>query len=100
MDREKLMELLGSEEMVDRMIEIFESDMPNYLSDLTSQVSNNDWAGAAITAHTIKSQVAYLGLGNAEYLAREIEEKAENEEDLDNLESLADDLSSELSQYL
>ncbi|MBR9920047.1 MAG: Hpt domain-containing protein [Bacteroidetes bacterium] len=99
-DRDKLLELLGSEEMADKLIDIFQSEAPGQLAELNSLVGSGDWAAASIVAHSIKSQVAYLGLDQAEYLAREIEEKTRKEADLDSVAELVDDLDSELQSYL
>ncbi|MCB0704921.1 MAG: Hpt domain-containing protein [Saprospiraceae bacterium] len=99
-DREKLKSLLGDESMVDRMIDIFQSETPGQLSELSQAIEAGDWSNASILAHTIKSQVAYLGLDYAVSLAREIEHKADQEKDLNSLAGLADALDSELQPFL
>ena len=95
-DREHLLSLLGDESLVDRAIEIFQSDVPGQLSALQDAIQSGDLETASRMAHSIKTQCAYMGLTNGESLARDIEYQADAG-NADGLEEMANDLEGEVS---
>lgn len=77
-DLEHLKNLLGSEEMAARFLDIFEQQAPEQLRSIRSGTESGDWKAASIAAHSLKSQLRYLGLNDEAALAAELEQSTES----------------------
>ena len=70
---QKLRELLGSEEAVQRFIDLFRQQLPAYLESLRKASVQADWETLSLSAHALKSQCRYLGLEDAANYLEQLE---------------------------
>jgi HPt (histidine-containing phosphotransfer) domain-containing protein len=74
-DLDKLNNLLGNDkQIVGRFLDLYIEKAPQLAEKLCNQLLHNDYVGASITAHELKSQSAYLGLSDIVQAAALIEE--------------------------
>ncbi|MCC7466754.1 MAG: Hpt domain-containing protein [Saprospiraceae bacterium] len=85
---DKLMELLGSEEAAQRVINMFKQHWPAQLAELENALASEDWETAENSAHAMKSQCRYLGLTDVADLLQSIENQPKNKHDLSLLHHL------------
>ena len=76
-DRERIIELLGGEAMVDRFIETFERESAQLCDAVKQHAEAGDLDQLAIAAHSLKSHLRYVGADEVADLAAELEAKAE-----------------------
>ncbi len=77
-DTSLLKDLFETDEMVARFLAMMIVEIPKSVSDLENFVLNNEFENAAISAHTLKSHLKYLGNDGVSQLAQEIENMCEN----------------------
>ncbi|MBS3914195.1 MAG: Hpt domain-containing protein [Bacteroidetes bacterium] len=61
------------EKMVQKFLQLFCSAIPQDLNKLKQYMHESDFKLASVTAHSIKSQCAYLGLDLARLMAEKLE---------------------------
>lgn len=77
-DLNKLTSLLGNDKhIIGRFLDLYIEKMPDLIDKLDYQLKNENYIGANITAHEIKSQSAYLNLEDIVTLAGKIENQTE-----------------------
>lgn len=84
---EQLRNLLGTEEAAQRFVTLFQQQLPIQLETLRQAFATKDWDTLSNTAHGLKSQCRYLGLGEAADLLQVMELNAA-ETDADRLEAV------------
>ena len=78
-DLTKLQRLLGGDsKKVARFITIFKNEIPRQLQQLSDDMASGQYEELGIVAHSIKSQVNYLGRNDIAILAKDLETSAEN----------------------
>lgn len=79
---------------IKKYVTMFLGFAPQSIASLRTQAAAADWKALRTTAHSLKSQVKYMGIPSAEALAIAIEKSAADESGLDevpaNIEKLAD----------
>lgn len=68
-----------------KYINIFLKTAPSQLSSLATFLQNKDWKGVCTAAHTLKSQLNYMGAYKLKALALTIESNAKEATELDNM---------------
>ena len=77
--RERLLQLFNNdEELVDRFIFKAKEELPRELDALGASIKSGEYSNAAIIAHGLKSQTAYLGLDSLTKMAFELEQLCDN----------------------
>ena len=79
-DTSLLNQLFEDPVMIHKYLLSFKSDIVTSLENLKTNIRENDWENAAITAHSLKSNLKYLNENEAARLAQEIEDKCEKRE--------------------
>lgn len=74
---QKLRQLLGTEEAVQRFVDLFRQQLPDYLDALNNASAEKDWETVSISAHALKSQCNYLGLEEAARYMESLEHQPE-----------------------
>ena len=83
-DLSRLQHLMSHDEnMVNKFLEIFKSDMPRQLSQIYIHLEHENWDQVSTIAHAIKSQSKYLNLDDLSDLAYTIEKNTESRSHLD-----------------
>jgi CheY-like chemotaxis protein len=82
----------GKKAAIKEMLGYLLEQVPIYLSDLNGAIERTAYADIAKLAHKIKSAVLIMGAKHLEPLLNEIEQKAKNNIDIDNIISLNDEL--------
>jgi histidine phosphotransfer protein HptB len=67
------------DEFIAEIIKVFVADLDERVHKIRSQMSQNDRAGVAATAHAIKGSCGHFGAANLVELARELEDLARRE---------------------
>ena len=78
----------GSAEFMIEMIDIFLDQTPEYFEQLDAAVKAKDWKTTAEISHKIKPTLVFMGVDISKYDIGEIERKARNQEDLDEIEPM------------
>ena len=97
---ERLTHLLGDEAAAQRFLDIFQNEAPRQLDALYRDLDSENWSAVSNTAHSLKSQLRYLGLDDIAELAYRIEQSAEREEELDWLPQAIAELETQLNRVL
>jgi HPt (histidine-containing phosphotransfer) domain-containing protein len=92
---------------IKKYVGMFLASAPQSIQNMQSQVAAEDWKSLRTTAHSLKSQVKYMGISIAEELAVFIEKSAAEGTDLNQLpakiselESITSIASAELQQEI
>ena len=84
----------GDPEKMKKYIGLFLSGADPSIKSINSCLASSDWSALRTAAHSLKSQVKYMGIKSAEELAFHIEQHAGNQTSLDTLPSAVKDLES------
>ena len=68
----------GSEEFVNKMIEIFIDQTPEALGNLDNYLQEKNWEALKATAHKMKSSISIMGIKQLEGVVSELENNSEN----------------------
>ncbi len=79
---------MGSQEMVNEMIQIFLDQIPEFTTGLNDLLANQDFVGLAAIAHKAKSSVAVMGMDELTTVLKNLEIKAKAGEDIDSYPDL------------
>ncbi len=80
MDLSHLKSLLNNDQsMVDKFMKIFKTETPQLVQNLEKCIQAGNLTDAEIAAHSLKSQVRYIGLEKEGRLAAEIEDLCRQE---------------------
>lgn len=77
----------GSSEFMIEMIDMFLEQTPGYVEDISLAISNQNWNTVADISHKIKPTFAFMGLESAKDSMAEIERKARNQDNVQEIES-------------
>ena len=72
---------------VQRFLDSYWQEVESQFPQMLRQFQAQDWASLSITAHTLKSQSAYLGIKPLHELLYQIEKAADRKKGLDKLPS-------------
>ena len=78
----------GNKEKIVKYINLFLQACPEQLTKMKERLAERDYSGLRAAAHTLKPQVIYMGMKNAEELVKKIENMAGEERDVDQLPTL------------
>lgn len=78
----------GDSSKIVKYVTMFLNATPNSLSQMKQQMDAADWKGLRTTAHSMKSQLKYMGMANAEQLAISIEKIAAEENGVEQIPGL------------
>ncbi len=73
---------------VQRFLASYWQEVDTQFPVMIQQLQSKDWASLSITAHTLKSQSAYLGIRPLHELLYQIEKTADRKKGLDKLPAL------------
>ncbi len=76
----------GSSEFMIEMIDMFLEQTPGYVDEMSQAISNQSWSTVADIAHKIKPTFAFMGLESAKDSMAEIERKARNQDNVQDIE--------------
>ena len=79
---------MGSQEMVNEMIQIFLDQIPEFTDGLQDLLNKKDYSALGALAHKAKSSVAVLGMDNLAETLKELEMKAKSGDDIDSYPKL------------
>jgi HPt (histidine-containing phosphotransfer) domain-containing protein len=88
----------GNKEKITKYINMFLQLSPGLIAQMGVNVQQEDWSGLKTTAHTLKSQLSYMGANSAKALALEIEKNADEKMELDQLPEKVKKLTSIFNQ--
>lgn len=78
----------GSEEFVDKMVNMFLDMTPGLVSRVEAGLQTQDWVEVRSAAHKMKPSVDMMGIAKLYDVIREIEGNAKNERNLDQIAGL------------
>ena len=100
-NQQNLLTRLEDENLVQKYLHRFSTDMPILMQKMQTSLINHEWAALAIEAHTYKSQVQYLDDDVSGDLAFEVEKTCADETpDPDRLQHLLYQLEMQLGLTL
>lgn len=100
-NRQNLLTRLEDENLVQKYLQRFLTDMPILMQKMQTSLINHEWAVLALEAHTFKSQVQYLDDEGSADLAFELEKSCADETpDPDRLNHLLYQLEKQLGLTL
>ena len=70
-------------ELVNEMINIFISQVPDFISEMKSYHEDKDWSSLGLVAHKAKSSLAVMGMEKQANLLKELEIKSKDGIDKD-----------------
>ena len=76
-DLSHLRTLLGDDMLVARFLEMFKQETPAQLHAMQQYIAQENWRALAISAHSLKSQLRYLGFEKEATLAQWLETAAD-----------------------
>ena len=79
---------MGSQEMVNEMIQIFLEQIPEFAEGLPDLLNKKDYTALGALAHKAKSSVAVMGMDNLATVLKDLENKAKVGEDIESYPSL------------
>jgi HPt (histidine-containing phosphotransfer) domain-containing protein len=82
----------GNSEFIKQMVSIFLEDVPKAIDEMKAAASSSDFATVGQLAHRIKSSVGMVGAEDLHALASNIEEFAENSEQIKAIPSMLEKL--------
>ena len=74
-------------ELVNEMINIFISQVPDFVSEMKSYHEDEDWSSLGLVAHKAKSSLAVMGMEKQANLLKELEIKSKDGIDKDQYSS-------------
>ena len=81
----------GNKEKMTKYINMFLSDAVPQLEKMKVDLIAQNYDGVRTIAHSIKPQITYMGIKNAEELVKKIERSAEDKSDLDKLPNMVNE---------
>ncbi len=75
---------MGSQEMINEMIDIFIDQIPEFTEGLQEHLTNKDYIALGALAHKAKSSVAVMGMNELANVLKDLELKAKVGEDVDS----------------
>jgi len=78
----------GDSAKMTKYINMFLGMAPQSLTQMRQQVDAGDWKGLKTSAHSLKTQLKYMGAAGAAELASTMEQQAGDEKDLDKMPGL------------
>lgn len=78
----------GSEEFVDKMVEMFVSMTPGLVERIQNGVLSSDWEEVRSAAHKMKPSIDMMGIESLKLVVREIEGNAKTATNLDDIPAL------------
>jgi HPt (histidine-containing phosphotransfer) domain-containing protein len=75
----------GQKEKITKYINIFLSTTPPMVANMEDYLLKKDWSGLRAVAHSIKSQLGYMGAQSASSLAKTIEDNSSEQTNLDQI---------------
>lgn len=81
---------MGSQEMVNEMIEIFIEQIPEFTEGLKDLFEKKDYQALGALAHKAKSSVAVMGMNELSAILKDLELNAKSGENSDNYPSIID----------
>jgi len=79
---------MGSQEMVNEMIQIFLDQIPEFTEGLQENLEKKDYVALGALAHKAKSSVAVMGMDALAGVLKDLELKAKSGEDIDSYPEL------------
>lgn len=73
---------------INKYVSMFLTALPASMSQMEQQVSAQEWKSLRTTAHSLKSQLKYMGIASGEQLAVAIEKIAADENGVEQLPDL------------
>jgi HPt (histidine-containing phosphotransfer) domain-containing protein len=73
----------GNMELIKEMIDIFISQVPEFLEDMKTVHDKKDWYNLGLVAHKAKSSVAVMGMERQAAALKNLEMLAKKEKDVD-----------------
>ena len=73
----------GDAAKISKYVNMFLKAAPASLSEMEQQVANGDWKSLKTNAHSLKSQLKYMGVASGEAVAQDIERCAGDQIDLE-----------------
>jgi len=73
---------------INKYVGMFLSALPTSLSQMQQQLTAQEWKSLRTSAHSLKSQLKYMGIASGEQLAISIEKIAADENGVDQLPDL------------
>ncbi|MDO1451610.1 Hpt domain-containing protein [Rhodocytophaga aerolata] len=70
----------GNVVLAQKFLGIFKSQAPKQMEELKSQLAQQDWEAVSTTAHSLKTQFAYLNLTQLSTQMEVIEQLADNQQ--------------------
>lgn len=77
----------GDDDVMAEMIELFLTETPKQLVLLKEYHQKKDWSQLGAEAHKLKPTFLYVGLSELNELTLQLEQRAKNKEDLDDIDS-------------
>ena len=77
----------GSSEFMIEMIDMFLEQTPGYVEEMSQAITNQSWSTVADIAHKIKPTFAFMGLESAKDSMAEIERKARNQDNVQDIDA-------------
>jgi HPt (histidine-containing phosphotransfer) domain-containing protein len=78
MDLSLLHDLMGgNEQLVDRFVTIFKTQVPSQIAALPELCEAQDWEGLSTALHSLKTQFNYVGLNALAEQMRDLEEQVD-----------------------
>jgi len=79
MDLRLLSELMGGDQqLVDRFVAIFRTQVPDQVALLTELCDTEDWEKLSTALHSLKTQFNYVGMTKMAEQMRELEERVDS----------------------
>jgi HPt (histidine-containing phosphotransfer) domain-containing protein len=75
---------MGSQEMINEMIQIFIDQIPEFTNGLKEHLENKDYSALAALAHKAKSSVAVMGMDELAATLKDLELRAKALENIDS----------------
>lgn len=88
----------GSREFIVEMIDMFLEQTPVYFEQLNEAIQAQDWLVVAHLAHKVKPTLAFMGTHSAKDKIAEIEHKARNQENLEEISLIFNQIYSQKQQ--
>ena len=88
----------GNKELMKKFIQSFLDKTPAAINTMEEQLAAKDFHGVSRSAHSMKPQFSYVGIGNASELVRTIEESAKEMHEVETIPAKVDELKIMLSK--
>ncbi|MEX0723268.1 MAG: Hpt domain-containing protein [Gracilimonas sp.] len=84
----------GDNEVMKEMIDLLIEETPKHLEKIKGAYRDRNWTALRAEAHKVKPMFLYVGLIELNEFCKQIEENANNAQDLDDMQELIDKLES------